>query len=232
MSLSILKVAGLSKSYHGHPAITKITFDVYPGEVYGIIGPNGSGKSTTLSIILGLLRADEGSVTFAEGLKRNEIGSSLDVTGFNPDASVIHNITLSAIIKGCDTEPEIQRVLGLAGLTHETNKLYRNLSLGLKQRVATASALLGNPRLVILDEPTNGLDPFGIIDMRNLIKGLRRQGTAVILASHILPEMEQVCDLVSIYSKGKIVESGLVDELLAQYGSLENAFLSLNSPSA
>lgn len=229
MSLSILKVSDLCKSYGSQAAITNIKFDVYPGEVYGIIGPNGSGKTTTLSIILGLLRADSGTVLFADGLKRNQVGSSLDVTGFNPDATVMHNLLLSAIIKGCDHQQELDRVLELAGLTHETKKLYRNLSLGLKQRVATAAALLGNPRLVILDEPTNGLDPYGIIDMRNLIKALRRQGTAVILASHILPEMEQICDLVSIYNKGKIVESGLVEELLAQYGSLENAFLSLNS---
>lgn len=223
----MLEVKSIAKSFKNTQALDDISFSIAKGDVFGIIGPNGSGKTTTLSIVLNLLTADSGSVLWSERFDVKKIGAYLESTGFDPKLTVWNNLKLSAIIKNVYSKTDLENALTLVGLLEKKNEVFKNLSLGMKQRLAIATTFLGHPELIILDEPTNGLDPLGIIEVRNLILDLNKKGKTIIIASHILTEMEKLCNRVAIYNKGKIVAVERVDSLLKQYGSLENAFLSL-----
>ncbi len=213
----ILKVEGISKSFGSILAINNISFDVSKGQVLGVLGPNGSGKTTTLAVLLSIKFPDTGSFVWFEGEKINNvntrIGTLLEVPFFYPYLNLIKNLEIVSSIRGCSNS-EIFRVLELVGLSNRARSAYYTLSLGMKQRLAIASALLGNPEVLVLDEPTNGLDPEGIAEVRELITNQSKLGKTIIMASHILAEVEKVCSHVVILKAGKRVANGKVDELI------------------
>jgi ABC-2 type transport system ATP-binding protein len=216
---SILKVNGLSKWFGRTQAIDNLSFEVEKGQVVGILGPNGSGKTTTLSIILGIRFASQGSFSWfnhAAGQTVNKsIGSLIEVPYFYPYLNLKRNLELVALARGRGIN-DIDRVLGVVGLQARSQSNYQTLSLGMKQRLALASALLGDPDVVVLDEPTNGLDPEGIAEVRRIIIEQSKKGKTIILASHILDEVEKVCSHVIILKEGNIISKGSVAELLSQ----------------
>lgn len=214
---TILKVEGLSKWFGKTKAIQNLNFEVKRGQVVGILGPNGSGKTTTLSIILGVKYSSTGAYnwinTAGENIPNKCIGSLIEVPYFYPYLSLEKNLQIAAQIKGASYHQldEVLRTVGL--LNRKTSKFY-TLSLGMKQRLAMASALLGNPEVLVLDEPTNGLDPEGIAEVREIITEQSSLGKTIIIASHILDEIEKVCSHVIILNKGNIISQGEVNELL------------------
>jgi len=216
---AILELQELSKNYGSIQAIDKITLSIEKGNVYGILGPNGSGKTTTLSIITGIIHPVSGSFKwFGEyptpmALKR--IGSLVETPNFYPYLSLAQNLQIVAEIKSVPYD-DITRVLGLANLLTRKHSRFSTLSLGMKQRLGLAAALLGNPEVLVLDEPTNSLDPEGISEVREVIIREANKGKTIILASHILDEVEKVCSHVAILKKGKVLSSGNVHELLKE----------------
>lgn len=228
---AVLTVKGLSKQFGSFIAVNKVSFEVQKGQVYGILGPNGSGKTTTLSTALSLLKASDGKVELFESddlvAGRKKMGVTLETAGFLPGYNADKNLKMAALVKNVPFS-EIDRVLEKVDLLSARKKKYKTYSYGMKQRLAIASALLGNPEVLVLDEPTNGLDPFGIIDIRNLILQLAQEGKTIIVASHLLVEMEKVCTDIVILSKGKLIKQGKLSDFIAQYQSLENAFIELS----
>lgn len=218
MSDNVLSIQSLSKSYGTLQALAAVSFDVPKGSIYGILGPNGSGKTTLLGILTDVLRPDSGQFTLLEESDpvsaRKRIGTLLETPNFYPYLSAYKNLEISASIKGVSTM-EIDPVLDRVGLLARKHSKFSTFSLGMKQRLAIGSALLGNPEMLILDEPTNGLDPNGIAEIRNLIKGLAQEGRTVLMASHLLDEVEKVCTHVAIIKNGRLLASGSVGEVLA-----------------
>lgn len=216
---NILTVSGLSKWFGSTKAIENISFEVAKGQVMGILGPNGSGKTTTLSTILGIKHPSQGNFSWfnlAAGLTANKrIGSLIEVPYFYPYLDLKQNLELVALARGNGAH-DIDRVLQAVGLLNRSLSKYYTLSLGMKQRLALASALLGDPEVLVLDEPTNGLDPEGIADVRRIITEQSQRGKTIILASHILDEVEKVCSHVMILKEGNIISKGSVAELLTQ----------------
>lgn len=216
---SILKVQGLTKSFGHIKAIDNIDLNVEKGQVLGVLGPNGSGKTTTLSITLGVKYPDSGTFSWFGGLQgaaaNKRIGALLEVPYFLPYLNLDKNLQLVAKVRGMGLD-QIHEVLKLVGLDTRIKSLYYTLSLGMKQRLALASALIGNPEVLVLDEPTNGLDPEGIVEVRDIIKEQAKLGKTIILASHILDEVEKVCTHVAILKNGKRIAYGNVKELLAE----------------
>jgi len=214
---TILKANSISKYYGPQIALDKMSFEVHKGEVIGILGPNGSGKTTTLSIILSVINASEGTFGWFDGLTgenaNKRIGSLLEVPYFYPYLSLEKNLMITALSRGAG-ENDIQRVLDEVGLLKRSKSPFYTLSLGMKQRLAIASTMIGDPEVLVLDEPTNGLDPEGIAEVREIIKAQAIKGKTIILASHILDEVEKVCSNVIILKKGKCIASGRVSELL------------------
>ncbi|QEC72190.1 ATP-binding cassette domain-containing protein [Arachidicoccus ginsenosidivorans] len=218
MSTTVLSIQHLSKSYGALQALSDVSFEVPKGSIYGVLGPNGSGKTTMLGIITDVLRPDSGQYTLLNSpdheQARKKTGTLLETPNFYPYLSAYKNLEISALIKGVSTM-EIDPVLERVGLLARKNSKFSTFSLGMKQRLAIGAALLGNPELLILDEPTNGLDPNGIAEIRNLIKGLAVEGRTVVMASHLLDEVEKVCTHVAIIKNGKLLTSGSVGEVLA-----------------
>ena len=218
MSDSVLSIQSISKSYRFVQALSAVSFEVPKGSIYGILGPNGSGKTTLLGIITDVLRPDTGSFTLLDATDkdsaRKRMGTLLETPNFYPYLSAYKNLEIAARIKGVSTM-EIDPVLQRVGLLPRKHSKFSTFSLGMKQRLAIGSALLGNPELLILDEPTNGLDPNGIAEIRELIKGLSKEGKTVVMASHLLDEVEKVCTHVAIIKKGELLASGSVGEVLA-----------------
>lgn len=220
----VLNIKNLSKRYGSVQALNNFTFSVNKGEVWGILGPNGSGKTTTLSIILGAVKQSRGEYQWfgnqvnAEALQK--IGAILEHPNFYPYLSATDNLRIIAQIRKADNE-EIKRVLNFVNLYERRNHKYQTFSLGMKQRLALASAMLGKPEVLILDEPTNGLDPTGIAEIRNLISQLASEGSTVILASHLLDEVQKVCTHVAVLSKGKNLFSGNVNQVLSDEDVIE-----------
>lgn len=216
---AILKVEGLTKWFGNTKAIEDLSFEVNRGQVVGILGPNGSGKTTTLSIILGVKYQNQGTYSWlnlnGNGNSNKSIGALLEMPYFYPYLSLHRNLQISALIKGV-SKLQIDEVLQTVGLLNRKSSKYYTLSLGMKQRLALASALLGNPEVLILDEPTNGLDPEGIAEVRDIIVQLTKQGKTIILASHILDEVEKVCSHVIILKEGSIITQGEVKDLLTE----------------
>ncbi len=194
------------------------------GQVHGILGPNGSGKTTILGIILGVLKADQGSFDWFGNpvLHRNlqRIGAILETPNFYPYLSAVKNLEIARLIKGVERD-RIDSVLDQVNLAERKNDRFFTYSLGMKQRLAIASALLNEPEILILDEPTNGLDPQGIAEVRELILKIARKGTTILIASHLLDEIEKVCSHVTILKRGKRLFSGPVNEVFATAGMIE-----------
>jgi ABC-2 type transport system ATP-binding protein len=223
MDTAVVVTADLSKAFRGTPAIRDVALDVPRGSVYAFLGPNGAGKSTTIRLLLGLLRPDAGAITvFGLPLPsgRREIlsrtGSLVETPSLYPHLTAAENLEVSRRILDAP-KTDIDRVLGVVGLRHVGRKLVRAFSLGMKQRLGLAQAMLGGRELLILDEPTNGLDPAGITEMRELIRRLPREhGMTVLLSSHLLGEVEQVASHVGILSRGRIVFQGSAADLAAR----------------
>lgn len=223
---SILSVQNIAKNYGVVRALNGVSFDVQKGTVFGILGPNGSGKTTLLGIIMNILKATSGTYQLlGEGPaheQRKLIGTLLETPNFYHYLSAVQNLKIAAAIKGRG-EGDIDKVLEIVNLTQRKNSRFSTYSLGMKQRLAIASCLLGDPEVLIFDEPTNGLDPVGIAEIRELIKKLNQQGKTIIMASHLLDEVEKVCTHVAILKKGNLITSGNVDEILANEDIVEVA---------
>ncbi len=221
---TVLSINSISKRYGKIQAVSDLSIEVNKGQVFGILGPNGSGKTTTLSVILELIKANSGSFQWFGNKpckeSRKRIGSVIENPNFFPYLSPVVNLKIVADIKDLDYK-DIDRVLTLTGLFERRNTRFSTFSFGMKQRLAVASALLGNPDVLILDEPTNGLDPQGIAHIRELILLIAGQGTTIIIASHLLDEVQKICSHVAVLNKGKKLYDGKVSEVLAISDSFE-----------
>lgn len=222
---TILSLQNLDKKYGHVHAVNNLSFDIQKGNVYGILGPNGSGKSTTLGIILNVVNKTSGnfswfnnSLTTHEALKK--VGAIIERPNFYPYMTASQNLALICKIKGVVTE-KINEKLQVVNLHERKDDKFSTFSLGMKQRLAIASALLNDPEILILDEPTNGLDPQGIHEIRQIIKSIAKNGTTILLASHLLDEVEKVCSHVVVIQKGVKLYSGRVDEMTASKGLFE-----------
>ena len=221
----MIEVKGLVKRYGSHTAVENLSFTVETGQVYGFLGPNGAGKSTTMNMITGCISATEGQVLidghdiFEEPLlAKRQIGYLPEIPPLYVDFSVREYLKFVCQLKGlkkAEVKPEIERVLEKADIADVADRLIRTLSKGYRQRVGLAQALVGDPAIIILDEPSIGLDPKQIIQMRELIRSLGREHT-VILSSHILSEVSEVCDHILIIKKGKLIGNGTPEELAAK----------------
>jgi len=221
---TVLDISNISKHYGKIQAVNDLSLDVKKGQVFGILGPNGSGKTTTLSIILELIKSNAGTFKWfgkaPSKESRKRIGSVIESPNFYPYLSAVINLKIVADIKDLGYA-DIDRVLKLTGLDDRRNSRFRTFSFGMKQRLAIASALLGNPDVLILDEPTNGLDPQGIAHIRELILLVAGQGTTIIIASHLLDEVQKICSHVAVLNKGRKLFDGKVSEVLAISDSFE-----------
>ncbi|WP_298790837.1 ABC transporter ATP-binding protein [uncultured Allomuricauda sp.] len=222
---TILTVSNLTKKFGYLTAVKDLSFTIEKGNVYGILGPNGSGKSTTLGIILNVVNRTAGEFSWFNGTTTThdalkKVGAIIERPNFYPYMTAIQNLKLVCKIKEVPSE-KIEEKLELVGLWDRRNSKFRTYSLGMKQRLAIASALLNDPEILILDEPTNGLDPQGIHQIRQIIKKIAGHGTTILLASHLLDEVEKVCSHVVILRKGEKLYSGPVDEMLSSHGFFE-----------
>ena len=222
---TILSLKNLDKKYGKVHAVNNLSFDIKKGNVYGILGPNGSGKSTTLGIILNVVNKTSGEFSWFDGkltthdaLKK--VGAIIERPNFYPYMTASQNLSLICSIKSISTE-KIEEKLKIVNLFERRNSKFSTFSLGMKQRLAIASALLNDPEILILDEPTNGLDPQGIHEIREIIKKIAANGTTILLASHLLDEVEKVCSHVVVIRKGVKLYSGKVDEMTASKGLFE-----------
>ena len=230
---TILSIKNLHKRYGKVHAVNNVSLEIEKGNVYGILGPNGSGKSTTLGIVLNVVNKTSGEYQWFDGnvethdaLKK--VGAIIERPNFYPYMSAKENLELVCKIKGIDYS-KIEEKLKIVGLFDRQDSKFKTFSLGMKQRLAIASALLNDPEILILDEPTNGLDPQGIHQIRDIIRLIASQGTTILLASHLLDEVEKVCSHVLVLRLGKILYSGTVDGMTSQNGffelQAENSFL-------
>lgn len=213
---SVVTTSNLTKHYGRIKAVEGLTIEIPSKSVFGILGPNGSGKTTTLGMLLDVINPTSGSYSwfgnYSKKENRQKIGAILETPAFYPYLSAINNLKIIGEIKaiGYDNIPE---VLKLVGLYDRRNSAFQTFSLGMKQRLALAAALLCDPAVMILDEPTNGLDPKGIAEIREIIKSVAQQGKTVILASHLLDEVQKVCSHFAVLDKGKLLYSGLVNDV-------------------
>ena len=218
---AVLRATGLTKRYPGGVlAVDGVDLTVHRGEVYGFLGPNGAGKTTTMRMLLGLIRPTSGTVDLLgeppgspAGLAR--VGALIESPGFYPYLSGLDNLRILARYGGVP-RGRIDTVLDAVDLTDRAGDRFATYSLGMKQRLGVASALLGDPELLVLDEPTNGLDPAGMADMRALVRRLGAEGRAVLLSSHLLGEVQQICDRVGVISGGRLIAESTVAELRGQ----------------
>ena len=222
---TILILKNLTKRFGSLTAVNDLSFTIKKGNVYGILGPNGSGKSTTLGIVLNVVNKTSGDFTWFDGTSSThealkKVGAIIERPNFYPYMTAAQNLKLVCQIKGISTN-KIEEKLKLVGLLDRKDSKFQTFSLGMKQRLAIASALLNDPEILILDEPTNGLDPQGIHQIREIIKIIASRGTTILLASHLLDEVEKVCSHVVIIRHGIKLYSGPVDELNVSYGFFE-----------
>nr|WP_299527847.1 ATP-binding cassette domain-containing protein [uncultured Lutibacter sp.] len=222
---TIISLNNLNKKFGNIHAVNNLSFDIKKGNVYGILGPNGSGKSTTLGIILNVVNKTSGNFSWFDGnlsthqaLKK--VGAIIERPNFYPYMSAIQNLKLVCKIKEIPFS-RIEEKLKTVNLYERRNSKFKTFSLGMKQRLAIASALLNDPEILILDEPTNGLDPQGIHEIRKIIKDIASNGTTILLASHLLDEVEKVCSHVVVIREGIKLYSGRVDEMTASHGLFE-----------
>lgn len=223
---AVLSIQHLYKKYGKVQAVADLSLEVQAGTVFGILGPNGSGKTTTLGMVLGVVREDSGTYTWfgkpASPASRKKIGAILETPIFYPYLSAQENLKIVAQIKGVAYD-RIGEVLQWVGLQERKDDAFKTYSLGMKQRLAIASALLSDPTVLILDEPTNGLDPQGIAEIRELIIHIAQQGKTIILDSHLLDEVQKVCTHFAVLRKGKLIYTGGVREALSGTDTVEVA---------
>lgn len=222
---TILAINNLTKKYGHITAVKNLSFTIKRGNVYGILGPNGSGKTTTLGIVLNVINKTSGSFIWFDGNSTahqalKKMGAIIERPNFYPYMTAYQNLKLVCKIKGV-AYGKIDEKLEVVGLQERKNSKFKTYSLGMKQRLAIASALLNDPEVLILDEPTNGLDPQGIHQIREIIKNIACKGTTILLASHLLDEVEKVCSHVVVLSKGVKLYSGRVDEMISSHGFFE-----------
>lgn len=222
---AVLRIEGLSKRFGPIAAVDRVSFEVHRGEVFGFLGPNGAGKTTTLGMALGLVAPTEGriellgqSVQPGQTKALRKVGSLLGAPALYPHLSALRHLELLANLEGAATRQRIGAVLEQVGLSKAAKRNTGSYSTGMKQRLGIAMALLASPELLVLDEPTNGMDPAGMKEIRELLQRLAQQGITVILSSHILSEVEQICDRIAVIHKGRIVAQGHVRELTQLQG--------------
>lgn len=222
---TILSIKNLNKRYGKLQAVKNVSLEIHKGNVYGILGPNGSGKSTTLGIVLNVVNKTSGEYSWFGGTMEThhalkKVGAIIERPNFYPYMTAQENLELVCKIKGIDYS-KVQEKLEVVGLLERKNSKFRTFSLGMKQRLAIASALLNDPEILILDEPTNGLDPQGIHQIRDIIRLIASQGTTILLASHLLDEVEKVCSHVLVLRKGEILYTGTVAGMSSSNGMVE-----------
>jgi ABC-2 type transport system ATP-binding protein len=223
-----VRTLNLTKRFKKQVAVNNVNLEIHKGDVFGLLGPNGAGKTTIIRMLLGLINPTEGSSAVLGFNSRHQRGEVLarvsaivEAPALYPNLTGLNNLKAMAIATGIShPETKITEVLDKMGLTQRAGDLYRSYSLGMKQRLCIAAALLTDPQIIILDEPTNGLDPAGMAEMRQLIRDLSAQGRTVILSSHLLNEVQQVCNRVAIIQQGEIIAQGLVNDLLANKTAL------------
>ncbi|MEM9916605.1 MAG: ATP-binding cassette domain-containing protein [Bacteroidota bacterium] len=224
--MTILETNKLTKQYKRLTALNQLDFDIQKGMVFGLLGPNGSGKTTTLGILLSVLKATSGTFKWfgqpPSPESRKKIGAILEIPCFFPYLTAVQNLLVISKIKDCPPSA-IDRSLRLVGLYERRNDPFKTYSLGMKQRLAIGAALLVDPPVLILDEPTNGLDPQGIVEIRELIKDIAASGKTIILASHLLDEVQKLCSHFMVLQKGKKRFQGSVAEALMDHRSFEVA---------
>jgi ABC-2 type transport system ATP-binding protein len=228
----MIEARGLVKHYRSVAAVDKLSFDVRPGTVTGFLGPNGAGKSTTMRMIMGLDRPDAGQVKI--GGKRygdlrwplREVGSLLEAKAFHPGRTARAHLTALAASSAIPAQ-RVEEVLAITGITQAAGRRAGKFSLGMGQRLGIAAALLGDPAVLLLDEPVNGLDPEGIRWIRNLLKGLAAQGRTVLISSHLISEIAHTADDLIVVGQGRLLAQTTVAEMSARGGSLEEAFFQL-----
>ena len=222
---TILKTENLTKRFGKILALDGLNMEILPGQVYGLLGPNGSGKTTAISLILGLIWPASGKIyLFDEELKPDSlqrVGAVMDSYGFYPGYSGRDNLRLFGSLHKPVDEKRVDKVLELVGLTGRADSSFKSYSMGMKQRLSIAFAILDDPDLLIFDEPTNGMDPEGIAEIRSLISQLAKQGKTVLLASHMLAEVEQVCTHLAILKHGRVVKQGELQQLILDAGRNE-----------
>jgi ABC-2 type transport system ATP-binding protein len=233
----VIEVRGLTKRYRSTLAVDALDFDVRPGSVTGFLGPNGAGKSTTMRMILGLDAPDAGHAWIGGrrygALYRplRAVGALLETAAFHPGRSAYAH--LSALAAANDIpRPRVEEVLDIVGLTSAAHRRAGGFSLGMAQRLGVATALLGDPGVLVMDEPVNGLDPQGVRWLRTLLRTLAAEGRTVFVSSHLIGEMALTADRLVVIGSGRLVAATSVAELSARYGSLEEAFLTLTSAAA
>lgn len=214
--MQILKVQKISKSYGNKEVLRDFSLEINQGEIYGILGPNGSGKTTTLGILLGIIKATKGHFQWQLGddssAARKKIGAILETPNFYPKLNALQNLEIIQHIK--ESQSDLEEILEWVDLKKHRTLKFDQYSLGMKQRLAIAGALVGDPEVLIFDEPTNGLDPQGIFEVRELLVNIGRKGKTILLASHIIDEVEKICDHVAIIKEGKLVIAGKVAEII------------------
>ncbi|WP_107037364.1 ABC transporter ATP-binding protein [Brumimicrobium mesophilum] len=219
--VEILTTQNLRKSYKKLDALKGLSINVKQGQIYGLLGPNGSGKTTTLGILLGVIKQDSGTYSwFGKGEideNRSNIGSLLETPNFYPYLNAVDNLKIVSTIKSLDnTKLRIEKVLRRVDLWKRKDAAFKTYSLGMKQRLAIASAILADPDILVLDEPTNGLDPQGIAEIRSLILDIAEDGKTIIIASHILDEIEKMCTHVAILKNGELIREATLEEIMTQ----------------
>lgn len=223
--MAVLKIDNIHKSYGSTKALNGVSFEVPKGSIFGILGPNGGGKTTLLGIILDVLKADSGDFIWFEkphlNGQRKQIGTLLETPNFYHYLSATRNLEITQRISERGSAKDIEDVLKKVNLYDRRKSRFSTYSLGMKQRLSIAATLLGAPSVLVLDEPTNGLDPVGIAEIRQLIKELNEKGHTIIMASHLLDEVEKICTHVAIMRKGEVLTCGKVDEILANEDQVE-----------
>lgn len=216
--MQALKIEAISKRYGKIQALKEVSLTVHRGEIWGILGPNGSGKTTLLGVILDIIHADAGNFRWFEDLyhgnHRLHLGALLETPNFYPDLNALENLRIIQHIKKYHDD-DLQKLLQLVKLDHRKYSKFTTYSLGMKQRLAIAGTLIGNPEVIIFDEPTNGLDPEGIADVRQTLREVATSGKTIILASHILDEVEKICSHAAILQNGALIKAGPVSSILS-----------------
>jgi len=224
----VVKTENLTKKFGNLVAVNELNLKIHRGEIFGFLGPNGSGKTTTIGMLIGLIRPTAGRIEiFGQDIMESlttilpRIGVVMEKPGLYPYLSGSDNLLVLARVSGGVNHKRIGEVLELVGLTSRADDKFQTYSMGMKQRLAIAAALLSDPEFIILDEPTNGLDPSGMKEVRELIKSLGNQGKTMFLNSHLLHEVEQVCDHLAIVKQGKVIAQGETSHLLRRGGALQ-----------
>ncbi|MBO5948806.1 ABC transporter ATP-binding protein [bacterium] len=221
LPVPILSVKNLTKNYGKKTVVNDVSFSVYSGQIFGFVGPNGAGKSTTIRMITGLTPITLGSVSIAGfNVARNfqsaisNVGAVIEMPQLYPYLSGLKNLKLYAGFYGKEAEKRIPQIVKLVGMENRIKEKVSTYSLGMKQRLGIAQALLNKPKLLILDEPTNGLDPNGIVEIRNILKVLaKKENMAIIVSSHNLAELEQMCDVIGMINNGRLIELKTMKEI-------------------